>query len=371
MKIYFIDANNTTPQVNYPLLETLKDNFDSDVTYFSSNFSEHTDYYDKNYNFKKRYIYSNLINKIGWRFLRRFLKIFSYSISSFVILITALFRKPNIIHFNWLVNPFFDYFIISLYKNFGFKVVLTQHNYFQHGKRKLRFYEKNVFRSVDKIICLSEYVAEQFDEEFQNKITVIEHGNTYEKDILINKGVKNPEDKIKILFMGGIFPYKGIELLISAVSNIKNDDILLYILGSGDEDYIKDLKKKLVLHNLLNNTFFENDYINHKTLFNSILNCSFGVLPYKEATQSGVPFMFYNLHKPIILTNVGGLAENIDKRFTKVINPDVRELENAINEMIHELKKGNIKDEYFEEFLKKNRWIDTVKKYYELYKSII
>ncbi len=371
MKIYFVDANNTTPQVNYPLLETLSQNFNLNVTYFSSNYSAHTDYYDKNYNFKKRYVFPGLINKIKIKFLRRFFKIFTYSASSKIVLFSAIMKKPDIVHFNWIVNPFFDYVIISILKIFGIKVIITSHNYIQHGKKKLRMFEKHIFAKVDKIICLSEYVASQFDERFQNKIEIIEHGNTYEKDIKINRTVKILSNKVKILFIGGIFPYKGVELLINAVSYINNNNILLYILGNGDDNYIERLKQKLILHHMLDKAYFEKEYISYKTLFDTIANCSFGVLPYKQATQSGVPFLFYNLHKPLIVTDVGGLAEQVDKRFTKVIKPDVRELEKAITEMIKDIQNGKIKDEDFDDFLSKNRWVDTVKKYYELYKKIL
>ncbi len=372
MKIFFIDANNTTPQVNYPLLETLSQNYsDLDITYFSSDYSEHTHYYDENYKFKKKYIYSELVNKINSTPIRRFFKIFSYSFSTKLLFLKALKEKPDIVHINWFVNPFFDYQLLKLLKKNGAKIVITQHNYFQHGKKSLRPYETKIFDIADRIICLSQYIKSRFNDKYKEKIIVIEHGNTYEKDIKINKTKKIPNNKIKIIFIGGIFPYKGIEILIQAISNINNDDILLYILGKGNKDYIESLKRKLILHNLSDKTFFEKEYIPYSTLLDAISNASFGVLPYIEATQSGVPFLFYNLHKPIILTNVGGLAENTDERFTKVINPNIKELKKAIIDMINDIKSNKIKDEYFTEFLNKNKWENTLDKYYELYKSLL
>ena len=243
MKIFFIDANNSTPQLNYPLIETISKYDDVDITYFSSNFSEHTNYYDSNYDFKKSYIFSKTINKIGVGFIRKFFKLFSYSVSSKLIVLKALFKKPDIVHYNWIVNPFFDSVMISFFKMLGAKVVLTQHNYTQHGKSKLRPFEETLFNKVDAIICLSQYIADKFGEKYADKVTVIEHGNSYQKEIVINHPKNFETKKTKILFVGGIFPYKGIELLINAISRLDDKKILLYILGRGNADYIEYLKK--------------------------------------------------------------------------------------------------------------------------------
>ena len=370
MKIFFIDANNSTPQLNYPIIETISKYDDVDITYFSSDFSEHTNYYDKNYRFKKCYIFSKTVNKVSIGFIRKLFKLFSYSISSKLILLKAIFKKPDIVHYNWIINPFFDYIMISFFKIFGAKVVITQHNYIQHGKKNLRIFEKRLFKKVDNIICLSNYIADKFGAEFKNKITVIEHGNPYEKEIALYNTDKHNSKKIKILFIGGIFPYKGIELLINALSELNNKNILLYILGRGNNDYITYLKKILIMNDFASQTYFDQDYQSYQAILGAIQNSTLGVLPYKEASQSGIPYLFFNMHKPLVVTDAGALKEQVDRRFSKVCKPNAESIKQAISDLINDINLGKIKDDDFDDFLSKNLWSDTVAKYYEFYKKI-
>ncbi len=58
-------------------------------------------------------------------------------------------------------------------------------------------------------------------------------------------------DKIRFIFIGRIEPLKGVEVLLKAVSvllsrNVRNFSISVY--GSGNDDYINELKMKVKLH---------------------------------------------------------------------------------------------------------------------------
>ena len=56
------------------------------------------------------------------------------------------------------------------------------------------------------------------------------------------------------------------------------------------------------------------------------------VLPYNEATQSGILSIAYGFTKPVIVTDVGGLAELVDENSTGFIVPphDIPALSNAV-----------------------------------------
>ena len=56
------------------------------------------------------------------------------------------------------------------------------------------------------------------------------------------------------------------------------------------------------------------------------------VQPYKNATQSGVTQIAYHFNKPMIVTDVGGLAEIIpDGKVGYVVKPDSEKLAEAIS----------------------------------------
>jgi glycosyltransferase involved in cell wall biosynthesis len=85
------------------------------------------------------------------------------------------------------------------------------------------------------------------------------------------------------------------------------------------------------------------------------------VQPYKSATQSGVTQIAYHFEKPMIVTNVGGLAEIVPNgKAGYVVEPDEREIADAIVDFF-----GNNRQEEFREGLlfekKKYAWSNMTK----------
>ncbi|HOO99820.1 MAG TPA: glycosyltransferase, partial [Bacteroidales bacterium] len=70
------------------------------------------------------------------------------------------------------------------------------------------------------------------------------------------------------------------------------------------------------------------------------------VQPYRNATQSGVTQIAYHFEKPVLVTNVGGLAEIIPHgKCGYVVDPDPRNIADAIEDFFtrgrtDEFKKG-------------------------------
>ena len=67
------------------------------------------------------------------------------------------------------------------------------------------------------------------------------------------------------------------------------------------------------------------------------------MLPYRSATQSGILNLAYGFLKPVLVTNVGGLAEFVDNGKTGyVIKPDSQEdLVNGIINFFEQRQKVN------------------------------
>ena len=60
-------------------------------------------------------------------------------------------------------------------------------------------------------------------------------------------------------------------------------------------------------------------YIRHYKGLDILIEALSIVLPYRTATQSGILNMAYGFLKPVVITNVGGLAEFVDRNKTGVI----------------------------------------------------
>lgn len=137
-----------------------------------------------------------------------------------------------------------------------------------------------------------------------DKIHYMRHGKYgYQK-------VNTPEgnnDKIRFLFFGSIHKYKGIGILLKAYKIVceKTDNVSLTIAGKGDLDPFKDDLNKVEVE--LINRFIDDAEIG--PLF-SIPN-TVVVLPYLDATQSGVIPVAMEYGVPIIASNTGGLKEQL------------------------------------------------------------
>lgn len=193
-------------------------------------------------------------------------------------------------------------------------VVSTIHDVEQHlgEKNKLITCLYNItIRRSNKIIVLSKkFINEvhlKYKIELQN-IIVIPHAcfisylpNCYTPDFqTIHK---------RILFFGRIHPYKGLKVLLQAIQLVIQHipDIELRIAGNGnitpeESALIEQLRKNIDLHI---------EWIDDNEVSSLIKDVDMTVLPYIEASQSGVIPLSYSFGKMVIATNVGGLSEQI------------------------------------------------------------
>lgn len=161
-----------------------------------------------------------------------------------------------------------------------------------------------------------------------------------------------PEGKKVILFFGFIRDYKGLDLLIEAMSKL-SEDYLLVICGEVYGSFQKyseqidmlGVKNKIIQHV----RYISDDEV--PLFFSSADVC---VLPYKSATQSGITSIAYHFDLPLIATDTGGLKESIIHNKTGIIvdSPDA----NLIAKAIETYFSQNLKSKFQEEIkLLKNK----------------
>jgi glycosyltransferase involved in cell wall biosynthesis len=113
----------------------------------------------------------------------------------------------------------------------------------------------------------------------------------------------------RVLFFGRIWQYKGLEYLIRAEPLIASavPDVKIVIAGVGDDfgPYRRMMANPshFVVHN---------EYVSDNARSELFQQASVVVLPYVEATQSGVIPLAYRFGKPVVATTVGGLPESVD-----------------------------------------------------------
>jgi D-inositol-3-phosphate glycosyltransferase len=137
-----------------------------------------------------------------------------------------------------------------------------------------------------------------------------------------------------LLYFGLIRNYKGLDLLIEAFGNeqLRSFPYKLIIAGEFYEDPIPyyELIKK---HQLSDFIELRTEFIPNNLVADYFSISDLIVLPYKNATQSGVTQIAYHFSKPMLVTNVGGLPEIVkDGVSGYVVNPTVESITSALIE---------------------------------------
>lgn len=197
------------------------------------------------------------------------------------------------------------------------KIICLVDNIIPHEKRiGDEIFTRYFMKSPDAYIVMGESVKQSLLKLKPNaKFTLTDHPlfDTFGEPVDKNEArhfLKIPPDKKLLLFFGFIRKYKGLDLLLDALSSelLQGSDIHLLVAGEFYEDskpYLELIEKyqlKKYVH--LHTHFIPNDEVKYYLSSADVV-----VQPYRSATQSGVTPLAYHFEKPMIVTDVGSLAE--------------------------------------------------------------
>ena len=314
----------------------------------------------------------------GNNFINRIVRVIKYPI----LLVLYILRTENrVIHVQWNKFLFSEGVILNLFIKFcGKKIVHTAHNILPHNRQhvlKNRVIYKIIYALADKIIVHT--AAAKTDLlKFANikpaKIVVCPHGIYSEVDLSISRNMAKSHLNLNyvknVLFFGALSEYKGIDILISALTLLnsgkkEHDRIGLIIAGRGPlSDTISDCALQL--------TFIKPylRYIKDEEIPYFFHAADAVVLPYKKIDQSGVLFMALAYGVPTVATNVGSFSEYIFESDNGAIcEPhDPHGLAAAIDRVLHnpDLHRESIR----KNATLKYNWDDIVKDYINAYNSL-
>jgi len=153
-----------------------------------------------------------------------------------------------------------------------------------------------------------------------------------------------------ILFFGIIRNYKGLDILLKAFSDARIDKSKVKLLVAGeyynDGGQYAELEKALGLED---GVVWHTHFIPDELVGLYFSAADVVVQPYKSATQSGVTQIAYHFEKPMIVTDVGGLAEMVPAgKVGYVVKPEAAGVADAIVDFykgdVHRFSAG-IKEE--------------------------
>lgn len=244
----------------------------------------------------------------------------------------AATAQPRIFHILW--NNKFEFvdriLLMAYYRLLGRRIVLTAHNvnirkrdncdnWFNRLSLRAQYY------LADHIFVHTERMRSELVTDFgvpDRKTSVIPFGinNTVPNSSMTAIDAKRmlrlrSSDKVMLGF-GQIAPYKGLEYLVDAFSELakRDESYRLIIAGEvkpGQMEYWNEIRRKIdgsVVHKQI---VVRIEHIPDEEVELYFKAAGVLIVPYLNIFQSGVPFLAYSFGLPVIATDVGSLRQDI------------------------------------------------------------
>ena len=133
--------------------------------------------------------------------------------------------------------------------------------------------------------------------------------------------LSNQQSPRAISFVGRVSPYKGIEIFVQAINIVMKTfvDQEFIIAGKSIAGYKPDYGT-IFMHPGVK---VIDRHLSNKEIVEIVCQSQLIICPYLDATQSGVIMMSYALHRPVLVTNVGGLPEYVISGQTGLISDEI------------------------------------------------
>lgn len=194
----------------------------------------------------------------------------------------------------------------------GYPVLFTMHDVYPHDDKKNFVWRSSerIAKKADYIIILSEIFRQEIKKNYglkDERIIVVPHGNYFKGNVVKS----NDDGKVHFVFYGRITEYKGLGVLADAYAPIseKYPNVHLLVAGNGDfspyrEKYMSiDPNKVQIINRWIDDSEVEGFFSFPRSV------C---VLPYINATQSGVIPLAMHCRSLVLTTNCSGLVEQVE-----------------------------------------------------------
>lgn len=242
----------------------------------------------------------------------------------------------------WLpfMGPAFGTILRRVKSNGHTRVLCIADNIIPHEKRPGdRLFTNYFIGVVDVFVAMSKDVLKDV-KTFTSKPVFFSPHPVYDsykeavsKEEACQKLGLDPAKKY-ILFFGFIREYKGLDWLLEAMADERIRKAGIELIAAG-EYYNKDVEANnnsiIERHKLQQVVHMRTDFIPNSEVRYYFSAADVVVQPYKHATQSGITQIAYHFEKPMVVTNVGGLAEVVpDGKVGFVAEPDPTAIATAI-----------------------------------------
>lgn len=261
--------------------------------------------------------------------------------------------KPNIVVFTYWTSYLFIfyYFLIFFIKKKNIKIAIDFHNLGDHEAKILGVFLSKCLIKKSDFVFYQEINLNKSDLLKINSNAKFKYMlKPCKQDFDLNINQFKRKASLELLFYGFIRPYKGLDILLNAMSLVKNKiDVHLTVVGEiwyKSEEYWKSIINNYKLNKVVS---FDPNYVNDVDTVKYFKRADFVVMPYKSVTGSAIFSLAQYFDKKIIASNIGNFSNIIESNgllFEKNDSKDLSDkiiLADLLNKKSKNIIKNNIK----------------------------
>lgn len=259
--------------------------------------------------------------------IRRVLKVFETCLNMIALAVSFTWKRPDVVHVQYL--PLLErripleLWLLKYCRLLGSSLVATVHDIAPHDRGDIstaRF--GRAFEMMDALICHSASARQQVLSQFSiapERVWVIPHGPLF-FDSEQAPGTANGEyhkqnaGECIVLCQGMIRPYKGIEFLLDAWSELRRSgtQAKLIIAGNGDQQILEDIRRKVRVLELADSVQLCLEFLPTEVMMSYYKAADIVVYPYKAITTSGALMTGIAQRKAIVATSLAPFRELLE-----------------------------------------------------------
>jgi glycosyltransferase involved in cell wall biosynthesis len=267
------------------------------------------------------------------RLPRRVLKLTEALMNLSALTLRFLVSPPDVIHVQFLPMlkwrlPL-DFWFLEFCGKRGSKIVVTVHDVLPHDTGETHKKTFNaLYRMADRLICHSDHVRTRLGAEFsvpEERVSVIPHGPFF-YDLPEAGPEQTPQDSeeepdgVLVLWQGIIFPYKGVDLLLSAWQRVEaqGGNCRLVIAGTGTPELLEQIREQMKSLGL-KRVQLHLRFISARELVALYRAADVVVYPYRAITTSGALATGLALGKTIVASDLPVFRELLTNRVNALL----------------------------------------------------
>lgn len=243
--------------------------------------------------------------------------------------LTELLKKHKHLEFYFPAFHPYNIIFINWAHSRKLRTTITIHDFLTHAGEKSYITEHLQRRSMQlasQVVFLTHFVKNQAVKYFgpQNHYNVERHPLTP----TLSTNALPHSSRPSILFIGRNARYKGLSMLLEAIEPLSIEKLTIAGISKKEiSKYPSHIRSKLNIHE---------GYIPEPMLFELMASHHILILPYTEASQSGLITIGTSIEIAMVVTKVGGLEEQLSPEAAIWVEPNAEAIGSGINQLIED-----------------------------------